>query len=160
LERGDHANLFDGSKHENAHPSSGRCLRCRRCNVLRAARRRIADIFAGLCGGLDAHTHVARLRRRHRCCCFSADWALDDALSPAASIAELGVNRRIAVSPTHAGERKRLGELQPRYQGNVQITEPPTASGAAVSASHRVARNPRSTVLPSLHLPLIGPDRL
>lgn len=84
--------IFDGSKHENAGFSSGRCLRYCRCNVLRAARRRIADIFAGLCRGLDARSHVARLRRHHRRCCFSADWALDDALSPTASIAELSVN--------------------------------------------------------------------
>jgi len=91
LEWRDYANIFDGRKYENASFSSGRCLRCRRRNVLRAARGRIADIFAGLCRGLDARSHVTRLRRHHRRCCFSADWALDNALSPTASIAELSV---------------------------------------------------------------------
>src|SRR5271154_5111857 len=75
---------------ENTLFSLGRCLRCRRRDVLRAAWRLITDVYAGLCCGLDAHSHVARLRRRHRRYCLFADWPLDDALSPAASIAERG----------------------------------------------------------------------
>src|ERR1700722_8304043 len=104
--------LTEQASNENARFSSGRCLRHRRRDVLRAAWRLIADIFAGLCRGLDAHSHVARLRRHHRRCCVFADRPLDDALSPAASIAERGV-----------------GSLSCAFRGRLQ-----SASGQAISA--------------------------
>jgi len=60
--------LTEQTSNEDARFSSGRCLRHRRRDVLRAAWRLITHFYAGLCCGLNANSHVARLRRRHRRC--------------------------------------------------------------------------------------------
>jgi hypothetical protein len=73
--------MIDEEKHdENARLFSRHCL-CYRCrDVLRVTGWLIADIYAGLRSGVDARSHAARIRRRHRRSCLFSDRPLYEAM--------------------------------------------------------------------------------